>query len=313
MGHVSQVAVYSLAAGLSVFGLSLYFYSIYSEYLADRLRAVTEAGGEATSLLFRVLKPFARFFGHLVSSMLPRLERRHGGKGLPRYLVNLRVRLQRTLISAGSPEGLTADEMLGLSCFSVLAWTGVGLIIWYALGWSFPILVTFVIGLVHPFLWLRGKLAARKGQIRRLLPYASDLLTLSVEAGLDFAAALARMVPKFQDTPLAAEFGEMLRAIRLGKSRSEALREMADRVGMGEVNSFASSLIQADELGADLGPVLRMLAEQMRNDRANRAEKKAMEAPVKILFPLIAFIFPTVFIIIFAPIAIGYLRHLFGY
>ena len=88
---------------------------------------------------------------------------------------------------------------------------------------------------------------------------------------------------------------------RLGKSRGEALRDMAERVNMAEMGTFCSSLIQADELGADLGPVLRVLADQMRNDRSNRAEKKAMEAPVKILFPLIAFIFPTVFIIIFAP------------
>ena len=145
------------------------------------------------------------------------------------------------------------------------------------------------------------------------MPYALDLLTLSVEAGLDFTSALARIVPKLEGTALAQEFGELLRAIRLGKTRSEALRDMADRMGMAEVTSFTSSLVQADELGADLGPVLRVLAEQMRNDRANRAEKKAMEAPVKILFPLIAFIFPTVFIIIFAPMGINYLSKLFGY
>ena len=149
--------------------------------------------------------------------------------------------------------------------------------------------------------------------MRRLMPYTLDLLTLSVEAGLDFTAALARIVPKLEGTALSEEFGELLRAIRLGRARSEALRDMADRVSMAELTSFTSSLVQADELGADLGPVLRVLADQMRNDRSNRAEKKAMEAPVKILFPLIAFIFPTVFIIIFAPIGIEYLSKLFGH
>jgi tight adherence protein C len=140
-----------------------------------------------------------------------------------------------------------------------------------------------------------------------MLPYALDLLTLSVEAGLDFTAALARLVPKLRGTALAAEFGAMLRDIQLGKPRTEALRDMADRISMNEVNSFAAALIQADELGASIGVVLRVQADQMRNDRSNRAEKKAMEAPVKILFPLIACIFPTVFLIIFAPILIKYL------
>jgi len=119
-------------------------------------------------------------------------------------------------------------------------------------------------------------------------------------------------VPKLAGTALSVEFGELLRQIRLGRSRAEALRDFADRVDMPEIVSFTSSLIQAEELGAGIGGVLRTQAEQMRNDRSNRAEKKAMEAPVKILFPLIAFIFPTVFIIIFAPMAMSYLAHFFG-
>ena len=304
--------IYSVAIGTCVFAVGLYLSSVYNDYVAGRGKGTIEAGERASSPTFRALQPIARFFGHVISSGIARLQERFGDRGVARHLVDARVRLQRALIAAGSPEGLTADEMLGLACFSVIAWTLVGLGIWGLLGWSFPILVLFLIGLAHPFLWLNKRLSRRKGEIRRLLPYALDLLTLSVEAGLDFTAALARIVPKLEGTALADEFGELLRAIRLGKSRSEALRGMADRVNMPEVTSFAGSLVQADELGADLGPVLRVLAEQMRNDRSNRAEKKAMEAPVKILFPLIAFIFPTVFIILFASIGISYLSKLFG-
>lgn len=307
----AQELVYTVAAGLCVFGLAMYLGSLYNEYLDERLATGVERGREAQSFLFRTLKPIARFFGHVISSALTRLQARAGDSGLAVHLMNLRLGLQRTLISAGAPEGLTADEMLGLIVFSIIVWSGLGVLGWCVIGSSFVILVGASIGLLQPLLWLKGRVERRRMLIRRLLPYSLDLLTLSVEAGLDFTAALARLAPKLGSNPLAYELGDMLRAIRLGRSRSEALREMADRVGMSEVTSFAASLIQADELGADLGPVLRVLAEQMRNDRSSRAEKKAMEAPVKILFPLIVFIFPTVFLIIFGGIGMEYLSRLF--
>lgn len=310
--QIPEVLLYAVAGGLSVFTLCLYLCSLYSDYRAHRAGRDLEEEDGATGL-FRTIKPLARFFGHLISSVLNRIQQRFGEGGIIRYTTNLRIKLQRLLASAGNPEGLTADEMLGVSFLSVLAWTGLGMGLWALSGMSFPILVGFVIGCVHPFMWLRKRMTVRRNEIRRLLPYALDLLTLSVEAGLDFTAALDRMIPKLDNSALADEFGETLRKIRLGRPRSEALREMADRVNMPEVTAFCSSLLQADELGADLGPVLRVLSDQTREQRANRAEKKAMEAPVKILFPLIAFIFPTVFIILFAPIGIGYLNELFGW
>jgi len=309
-----HVTAYSLAAGLSVFTISLCLYTLYSEHAAElRRRGPAVRPRRVASVRMRILKPFASFFGLLIGSALARLERRGAGGALPAYATRLRVRLQRTLTGAGSPGGLTGDEMLGVYCTSVLAWTGAGVLVLLLAGLALPVLVGFVIGVLHPFLWLRRIVSRRQNEIRRLMPYALDLLTLSVEAGLDFTEALARMVPKLEGSALAEEFGELLRQIRLGRSRGDALRDMAGRVNMPEMGTFCSSLVQADELGADLGPVLRVLSDQMRNERANRAEKKAMEAPVKILFPLIVFIFPTVFIVLFAPIGIGYLRRLFGY
>jgi len=315
MTSISQGTIYAMAAGLSVFGITLYLCSVYRDYLAARQRFAARAEPEeqqVRSFLLRILKPMAQFIGHLIGNMVARLQRRYGEGGFVSYLVKLRIKLQRLLTAAGNPEGLSADDLLGLNCISVAAWGLLGVLAWAMLGSSFPILLLGLIGLVQPTLWLRKKITQRRTAIRRLMPYALDLLTLSVEAGLDFTAALGRMVPKLGNTALSQEFGEVLREIRLGRSRSEALREMADRVNMGEVTAFCSSLIQADELGADLGPVLRVLADQMRDQRANLAEKKAMEAPVKIMFPLIAFIFPTVFIILFAPIGIDYLQDLFG-
>jgi Flp pilus assembly protein TadB len=311
--QIPHVLLYAVAGGLSVFTFCLYFYSLYYEYRAHQAGREAAIDEDGASGLFRTVKPIASFFGHLISSVLNRLQRRYGDGGMMRYVNNLRIKIQRLLASAGNPEGLTADEMLGVVCLSVLAWTGLGVAFWAVTGLSFPIMLAFVVGWLHPYLWLRKRITARRNEVRRLLPYALDLLTLSVEAGLDFTAALDRMLPKLGDSALADEFGETLRKIRLGRPRAEALREMADRVNMPEVTAFCSSLLQADELGADLGPVLRVLSDQTREQRANRAEKKAMEAPVKILFPLIAFIFPTVFIILFAPIGIGYLNEIFGW
>jgi len=310
-----QEIVYAAAAGLCAFAGLLFLGSVYSDYVLER-RAMPrrqEGGGpKGSSFMFRAMRPFARFFGHLVSSAAARLQERFGEGGPAGHLMRLRLRLQRTLTAAGSPEGLSADEMLGLVCFSVLAWGALGALLGLALGSSLPVPVALLVGAAQPLMWLRRTLERRRRSIRKLLPFALDLLTLSVEAGLDFSSALARLVPKLGSAPLAFELRQMLRDMRLGKSRPDALRELADRLHMPEVAGFTGSMIQAEELGADLGPVLRVQAEQMRNDRSNRAEKKAMEAPVKILFPLIAFIFPTVFLILFGGIGMRYLARIFG-
>jgi tight adherence protein C len=313
MTDVPEVTIYCLAAGLSVFSFVLYIGTVLDDYRKEQLGIQPLSEDEkkkTTSALFRILRPPSAFFGHLVAAGITRLQQRYGDGGAVGHLGRLRVGVQRALVCAGNPEGITADEMIGVHCVGGLCGIAVGAVFWSLAGVTFPTFICCVVGLVYPSLWLRGRMTKRRNDMRKILPYALDLLTLSVEAGLDFTAALARMTPKLGDSPLAEEFGEMLRQIRLGRSRREALREMADRAGMGEVTAFCSSLIQADELGADLGPVLRVLADQMRQDRSNRAEKKAMEAPVKILFPLIAFIFPTVFIILFGPIGIKYLQDL---
>jgi tight adherence protein C len=155
-----------------------------------------------------------------------------------------------------------------------------------------------------PMVWLRGRVQARQDEIRKGLPYALDLLTLSVEAGLDFTQALSRIVKKLGHGALAVELGQTVRDIQLGRTRPQALRELSRRVDVPELNSIVTSLIQADELGSSLGPILRIQAEQLRTRRSQMAEKTAMEAPVKILLPLIFFIFPTIFIMLFGPIVL---------
>ena len=136
----------------------------------------------------------------------------------------------------------------------------------------------------------------------RALPYAVDLLTLSVEAGLDFTAALSKVVEKGCRGPLAQELALAIKELRLGKTREEALRNLASRVDLGALTSFVQALAQADRMGTPLGKVLRILSTQMRLERTQRAEKLANEAPVKLLLPLVLFIFPTLFLMLFGPI-----------
>ena len=135
-----------------------------------------------------------------------------------------------------------------------------------------------------------------------------DLLTLSVEAGLDFTSALQRIVKKIKKNPLGEEFSKLLKEITMGTTRAQGLRDLAKRINIMEVTSLANAIIQADELGANIAPVLRIQADQLRTKRFQRAEKLALEAPVKLLFPLVAFIFPTTFIMIFGPILLKFIK-----
>jgi len=159
-----------------------------------------------------------------------------------------------------------------------------------------------VFGWVFPYIWLSDQIKKRQMAIRRALPYNIDLLTLSVEAGLDFQAALGTVVEKGMPGPLLEEFNIVLSEIRLGKTRSEGLRNMADRIQLTEVSAFVSNLVQADKMGTSLGKVLRIQSTQMRVARTHRAEKLANEAPLKMLLPLVGCIFPTVFLVLFGPI-----------
>ena len=154
------------------------------------------------------------------------------------------------------------------------------------------------LGFFYPELWLRETTARRQAAILRSLPFYLDIITLSVEAGSNLVGGLTQAVQKSADSPLRREFGRVLRDVRAGRPRADALRDLAERTGTGAMRNLVSSLIQAERTGASLGPHLRAQAEQLRNERFQRAEKQAMEAPVKLLGPLIAFIFPTTFLVL---------------
>ncbi|MGA9525680.1 MAG: type II secretion system F family protein [Myxococcaceae bacterium] len=213
------------------------------------------------------------------------------------------VKMRRKLIKAGDPQGYAPEDILALQEVGFAIGLLAGLVLANGLKanlvWS---LAVALLGAVYPLIWVNDQVKKRHLQISRALPWSLDLLTLSVEAGLDFAAALAKVVEKGKKGPLRDEMQLVLNQLKMGKTREEALKSMIVRVDLSSLSTFVTALIQADKMGTSLGKVLRIQSTQLRIERTQRAEKLANEAPVKMLFPLIACIFPTVFMILFGPI-----------
>ena len=163
-------------------------------------------------------------------------------------------------------------------------------------------------GWAYPGIWLRERIHARRRELLKTLPFYLDIVTLCVEAGLNMQGALTQAVAKGPKGVLRDEFQRLLRDIRAGKSRAASMRSLAARLNESSVTAFTTAVIQAESMGMNLGPILRAQADQRRTERFLRAEKLAMEAPVKLLFPLLAFIFPCTFIVLFFPIAMKFVH-----
>lgn len=162
-------------------------------------------------------------------------------------------------------------------------------------------------GFVYPDIWLSDHTKKRNLAILKAMPFFLDIVTLSIEAGLNLTGALQKAVDKCKPGPLMTEINRVLRDVRAGKPRIEALRDLADRMDYAPISSLVSALVQGELMGSSLGPILRAQSDQRRTERFQRAEKLAMEAPVKMLGPLIMFIFPCTFIVIGFPIVVKFL------
>jgi tight adherence protein C len=160
-----------------------------------------------------------------------------------------------------------------------------------------------VLGFYVPKVWLSGKIKKRRKTILKTLPDGMDLITTSVEAGLGIDASLARVADKVKG-PLGEEFSRCLREMSLGRTRREALLDFAARVEIDDINSFVTAVVQAEQMGVSLGNVMRIQSDQLRNKRKQRAEQEAQKAPVKMVIPLVLFIFPAMFVVILGPAAI---------
>lgn len=213
--------------------------------------------------------------------------------------------LQQKLLEAGSPAGLGPREFFGVRLLLGFGLGGLMLVLFLLAGGDLlqvvllPVAVG-VIGYLLPSFWLGSRIRQRKAEITRALPDAIDLLTISVEAGLGFDPALNRVIEKW-DNALTREFGRMQSEIRVGAARRDAMREMAQRVNVDDLNVFVSAIVQADQLGVSISQVLRVQSRQMRMRRRQRAEEQAHKAPVKMIFPMVFLIFPALYIVLLGP------------
>ncbi len=212
------------------------------------------------------------------------------------YRINTHNRLRQAGVDFMlSPEQFFAGKLVGSLCFMAFGY------IFYAIhGASFLplILLLGLLGFFYPEIWLKETVTARNKRILKDLPFYLDVIVLAVESGTNFTGGLTQAVQKAPDGPLRFEFGRVLRDIRAGKSRADALRELTTRVSSDGVKNVVSSIVQAEKIGSSLGGVLSAQAENLRNTRFLKAEKMAMEAPVKLLGPLVMFIFPNTFLVI---------------
>lgn len=261
----------------------------------ELLAAQQRLGVESANRVFRHWS--LKFLSPFYSAMVPRIQQMK----MPMY----RQKKRKLFIVAGVSDQFDPDEFVGLKiCAAALAVVFATLFALQAgssLGLPHALLVALVGLYIPDYIVIETKKRRQKAIIREL-PNVMDLLTLSVEAGMDFMAALSRVIQFSKPGPLIDELNTVLKEIQLGTSRADALRNMADRTELSQISSFVSILIQADEMGASIGGVLRAQSDLLRRDRFAKAEREGAKASQKILLPLVICILPAVFIVILGPV-----------
>ena len=282
-----------------IFGLSNRSTATQADLLEARLAQFNETGRQVTSLTEaelslpftdRVVRPIFDWLGRVMSRRM---------QGTQQQAVQEKLNL------AGRPGGLTAGGFVALQLIALILGLAAGLALAVLLALQPPVLYVAPLGgaslgYLIPSMFISRRIKRRQKEILLALPSALDLLTISVEAGLAFDAALAKIVEKYHNV-LAAEFNQVLNEVRLGRPRLEALDDMGRRNKVEELNNFLQAVIQSEQLGVGIANVLRIQSEEIRRRRRQRAEEAGQKAPIKMLIPMIGCIFPTLFIVLLGP------------
>jgi tight adherence protein C len=296
--HLSDYKDIVLNVGYGLIFLSVFLFSrmllTEQENMSAQENLRELDGKKTTNPLVRLTRPF--FSQYIVPAI----------RGRERFS-EVRVKYRRKLISAGLKDELTADEFIAFKVLLIAVFPLIGGFIralnLYDLSTS-VIYVLPIVGFIYPDLWVNGRITERHKSVIKSLPFVVDLLALSTEAGLDFIGAIQKVVEKAAPSPLIDELTQVLKEIKVGSSRAEALREMAFRINLQEVNSFVAVLVSADQMGASIGKVLRQQAEQIRMLRFVRAEKQGALAAQKLMIPTFVLILPAILVIMLVPFAL---------
>ncbi len=244
-----------------------------------------------------ILRYSRPFFKRYVSPVVARM------KGKDKY----KDLYKRKLASAGLTDILKPEDFFAFKLFLIIGFPVLYVFLseFSQANWPYEYIPFIGIGgFFYPDIWLRGKIQARQKNVIMAMPFVVDMLALSVEAGLDFVAAMHKVIEKAKPSALSDEFIIFLREVKVGAARADGLRNMAWRINLLQVSSFCATLIAADSVGASIGPILKSLSVEMRQKRSSEVEKAGATAATKILFPMMFLIIPAVFLVVGVPLAL---------
>ncbi|MDF1515362.1 MAG: type II secretion system F family protein [Anaerolineae bacterium] len=272
-----------------------------TQTIDERLNELTASGRSFTLEDIELEQPFA---DRVILPMLENLSH-IAQRFTPQHTIEV---ARHKLELAGIAHKMKPAQYMGIRIMGALILGLLSLLIVFAGSVPFLqrlliIVVAFVLGYLVPGIWLGSKISRRQNEAIKALPDALDLLTICVEAGLDFTSSMAKVAEKW-DNELSAAFLRTVQEMQLGKLRREAMRNMASSLDVPDVTSFVAAIVQADALGVSMAKVMRIQSETMRMKRRQRAEEKARQAPVKMMLPLVFFIFPTILIVLLGPAVI---------
>jgi tight adherence protein C len=309
MSAILPIILAAIAGGAII----LIAYGIAGNRTADPVQARLSQLGTMQAQSLEELELQQPFFERTVRPLAQRLS----SLVLRRTSTSFMDRTEQRLAQAGNPGQLRVQEWLGVKVIGAAVGAVIVFLIAMFLLGTGPLIALaggaagMGIGYIAPEFWLSRRVKGRQKQIVLEIPDALDLLTISVRAGLGFDAALGKVVERLRG-PLPDEFRRALAEIRMGKARREALRDIVPRTEVPALTNFIGAILQAEQLGVSISKVLQVQSEQLRIDRRQRAEEAAQKAPIKMLFPLVGCIFPSLFIVILGPAIILIIRGLGG-
>jgi tight adherence protein C len=295
---VSSTLFYAsiILIGIATFIVAKAIFSEEEKFKASETLQEADSGVKKSSLgfVFKYSQPFVkRYVSQAVGSMKNKQQ--------------IKNKYKRKLANAGVTQEMTPEDFYSYKLFLILGFPIVFLGARQFMEADWPLTLVPVVSLVgfyYPEIWLNGKIERRKKEILMNMPFIVDMLALSVEAGLDFMAAMVKVVEKAPKSALSEEFETAIKEIKIGSSRAEALRNLSWRTDVLPIASFCATLIAADSVGASIGPILKTLSGEIRQKRSASIEEQAATASTKILIPLMFFILPSVILIVFAPFVI---------